>query len=53
MGSLARKLTKLSLAGTKQRKSIFGYTAHEAINNNISIIIHKELYQGEEELSVK
>jgi len=52
MGSLARKLTRLSLAGTKQRKSIFGYTAHEAINNNISII-HEELYQGEEELSVK
>ena len=34
-------------------QKIFGYTAYEAINNNISIIVPEEFYEEEEEIITK
>ena len=50
---ISKKFDGTIISWNEAAQNIFGYTAEEAINNNIAIIIPEELYEEENEISAK
>ena len=50
---ISKKFDGTIISWNEAAQNIFGYTAEEAINNNIAIIIPEELYEEENEIIAK